>query len=184
MTEKEIYTLLESWENIELVSHELSRNPKHFGLLMSIALHYTEQRSWRAAYLADKIHDDFPELLKPYLPAIIEKLKTEKNASKRRHWLKLISMNNIGQEYFGFLVDYCLNVFTSSKEAIAVRVHAMQILYNISELEPDLKPEILATIEHEMKYHSTAGILSRGSKLAQKLRKQIYNINNSTNRAL
>jgi hypothetical protein len=49
----------------------------------------------------------------------------------------------------------------------------MQILYNISEIETDLKAELLAVVEHEMEYHSTAGILSRGSKLANKLRNQI-----------
>jgi len=49
----------------------------------------------------------------------------------------------------------------------------MQVLYNISEKEPELKPEILALIENEMENHFSAGILSRGGKLADKLRKQI-----------
>lgn len=173
MTKEELAELLNSWENIDLVIKELSNKPEYFALLMSITLLDTKQGSWRAAYLADKIHDDFPELLIPYLPEIIKKLETEKNESKKRHYLKLISMNNIEPKYFGFLFDYCLNVFTSSKEAIAVRVHAMQILYNISEKEKDLKPEILAIIEHELEFHSTAGIKSRGSKLLKKLRQQI-----------
>lgn len=173
MTKEELTELLDSWDNIEIVAKELSHSPQYFALLMSIALYNKEQKSWRAAYLADKIHDDFPELLIPYLPEIIEKLKTEKNGSKRRHWLKLISMNTIEPKYFGFLVDYCLKAFTSAKEAIAVRVHAMQILYHISEIERELKPEILAIIEHEMEFHATAGILSRGSKIANKLRRQI-----------
>ena len=173
MTENELYDLLDSWENIELVSKELIHNPKEFGLLMNIALNHPKQRSWRAAYLVDKIHDAVPEVVIPYLPTIIEQLKTEGNASKRRHWLKLISMNSIEEQYFGFLFDYCIIIFTSAKEAIAVRVHAMQILYNISEYEPDLKPEVLEIIQHELEYHSSAGIQSRGRKLAQKLHTQI-----------
>lgn len=173
MTENELYDILDLWKSIELVSRELGQNPKEFEVLMSLALHNPKQRSWRAAYLVDKIHDDFPETVIPYLPTIIEKLKTEKNASKRRHWLKLISMNKINKVYFGFLFDYCIKTFTSAKEAIAVRVHAMQILYNISEEEPDLKPELLEIIRHELLYHSSAGIRSRGSKLAKKLGKQI-----------
>ena len=175
MTEKELYDLLNSWENIEIVKQNLSRNKEDFDVLMSIALNREEQRSWRAAYLADLIHDDFPEMLLPYLPKIVEKLKSENNASKRRHWLKLICMNQIEERYFGFLFDFCIDMFTSAKEAIAVRVHAMQILFNISEMEPDLKSEILALIEHEMEYHSTPGIKSRGKKLADKLRLQINN---------
>lgn len=173
MTENELYILLDSWENIELVSKELSQNSKEFDILMSLALHHPKQRSWRAAYLVDKIHDEVPGMVIPYLPVIIEKLKIEDNASKRRHWLKLISMNPVDKQYFGFLFDYCINIFTSAKEAIAVRVHAMQILFNISEQEPDLKPEVLQIIEHEIEYHSTAGIRSRGHKLAKKLHTQI-----------
>jgi hypothetical protein len=65
-----------------------------------------------------------------------------------------------------------MKTLTSAKEPLAVRVHAMQILYNISEKEPDLKPEILAIFEHVMENHSSPGIISRGKKLVQKLRKQ------------
>ena len=172
MTENELYDILDSWENIEFVCKQIINNPKEFEVLLSLALNNPKQRSWRAAYLVDKIHDESPETVRPYLPLIIEKLKTEKNDSKRRHWLKLIGMNAIEESYFGFLFDYCIDVFTSGKEAVAVRVHAMQILYNISDKEPDLKPEVLQIIEHELEQNPTAGIRSRGRKLAGKLRKQ------------
>ncbi|MDB4582185.1 hypothetical protein N9164_03465 [Draconibacterium sp.] len=173
MTKSDLIELLDSWENLEITIKEIIKNPEYFGLLMSIALHNKNQKSWRAAYLADKIHDEFPELLIPFLPEIVAQLKVERSTSKKRHFLKLISMNEIVEDHFGFLIDYCLQALTSAKEPPAVRVHAMQILYNISETETDLKPEILAVIEHELEYHSTAGILSRGSKLAKRLRKQI-----------
>jgi hypothetical protein len=49
----------------------------------------------------------------------------------------------------------------------------MQILFNISETEVGLKPEVLAIIELEMENHPSAGIVSRGRKLTKKLIKQI-----------
>lgn len=173
MTENELYDLLDSWENIEHVIQIISKSEQDLAVLMQLALHHPKQRSWRAAYLVDKIHDDFPELILPYLPQIIKKLPEEKNASKRRHWLKLVSMNALSEQDCGLLFDYCYKAFTSAKEAIAVRVHAMQILYNISEYEHDLKPELQQIIEHEMLYHPSAGIRSRGKKILQKLQKQI-----------
>ena len=173
MTEQELFEHLDAWENIEIVAASMLNDPTQFNTLMQLALNDTRQKSWRAAYLVDKIHDEKPELLLAYLPALIEQLKTEKNASKRRHWLKLISMNKISEEHISFLFDYCIETFTSGSEAVAVRVHAMQILYNISEMEPDLKPEVLQLIEQEMEYHPTAGIRSRGKKLATKLFRQI-----------
>ncbi|MDX8338438.1 hypothetical protein SLH46_04530 [Draconibacterium sp. IB214405] len=173
MTEQELFDHLDAWENIEIIAASMLNDPAQFNTLVQLALNDTRKKSWRAAYLVDKIHDEKPELLQPYLPALVEQLKTEQNASKRRHWLKLISMNKIDEAHFGFLFDFCINTFTSGNEAIAVRVHAMQILYNISEMEPDLKPEVLQLIEQEMEYHPTAGIRSRGKKLATKLFKQI-----------
>jgi len=173
MTEQEIFEHLDAWENIEIVAASILNDPAQFTTLIQLALNDTRQKSWRAAYLVDKIHDENPELLQPYIPMLIGQLRTEKNASKRRHWLKLISMNALPEEHIGFLFDYCIEIFTSGSEAVAVRVHAMQILYNISELEPDLKPEVLQLIEQEMEFHPTAGIRSRGKKLATKLFKQI-----------
>ncbi len=173
MTEKELLEILDSWENLEITIQGIEKNPEYYSILMGIALYNKTPKSWRAAYLVDKIHENSPELIIPFIIEIIHQLKVEKHSGKKRHFLKQISLNKIPKEHFGFLVDYCLKALTSAKERPAVRVNAMQILYNISEIETELKPEILAVIEHEMEYHFTAGIISRGSKLVKKLRNQV-----------
>jgi len=170
MTKEELVDLIDSWENLAYLQTEIAQNAEYYKLLMDIALYDPNQKSWRAAYLVDKINDIHPELLLPFLNKMIEQVKIEKSDGKRRHFLKLISMNDLPNDKQGFMLDFCVKTFTSANEPIAVRVHAMQIVYNISEKEPDLKPEILAIIEHEMENHSSLGIISRGSKLAQKLK--------------
>ena len=149
-----------------------SENTENYTILMEIALYDQSEKSWRAAYMFDKINDRYPDLILPYMDKIVAQLYKESNSSKKRHFLKLISMKPVPERHFGFLVNYCLETL-SSDEPPAVRVHAMQVLFNISEKEKDLKPKLLLVIEHEMEYHSTSGILTRGRKLAQKLRKQI-----------
>ncbi len=166
-------SLLDSWENLDLVIHEFTVRPELFSVLMEVAIHSKEDKSWRAAWIADKIHDKKPELLQPYIEPIIEQLAVEKQIGKKRHFLKLVSINDVPEKHFGFLVDYCLNVLTAEEEPPAVRVHAMQLLYNISEAEPGLKNELLAVLEYQMEYHPSPGIVSRGSKLAKKLQAQI-----------
>lgn len=173
MNQQELLEIMESWENLNVLIKEIGNHPGHLDLLMYIALNSREPTSWRAAWMADKIHDNYPELIKPYLEKMIKQLNQSLQVGKKRHFLKLISLNEIPHKYYGFLTDYCLNALTSAKEPPAVRVHAMQVLYNISEKEPELKPELLAVIEHEMECHATAGILSKGKKLAGKLHKQI-----------
>jgi len=176
MTEIELLGIIDSWENLTITIKEIEKNPEYFSILMSIALHSAHPKSWRAAYIVDKIHENNPTLILPYINEIIQQLQIEKHSGKKRHFLRQISLNKIPKKHFGFLFEYCLNGLTSAKEPTAVRVHAMQILFNISQIEADLKPEILSVIEHEMEYHSTAGILSRGSKLVKKLRNQIQKI--------
>ena len=175
MKKEDVFDILSSWENFEIVANEIASQPELYSELMEIALYNTEQKSWRGAYLIDKINDKFPNLILPYIEKITNQLKTEKNSSKKRHFLKLISMNKIEEKHLGFLFEYCIGTMGNDKEPTAVRMHAMQILYNISEYEPELKPEVLTWIEHEIENHATAGIRSRGYKLAQKLYSYLEN---------
>jgi hypothetical protein len=169
MTSTELLDLLTTWENMNLISQELADFPEDFEVLMEIALYSEHPKSWRAVWLADKINDNHPELIVPFIEKMIHRLKAAINHSKKRHLLKLISLHEIPEIYLSFLLDYCLRCFTSASETIAVRVHAMQILYNISEKEPGFKSELFSIIQHETELHPTAGIRARGKKLAGKL---------------
>ena len=167
--------LIDAWENMEFLIHEVSVQPDQFDVLARIALYSNHSKSWRAAWIMDKIHEKNKAMVVPYIPSIIDQMKTEKQEGKKRHFLKLISLNSIPEKEQAFLLDYCIDTFTSGKTAIAVRVHAMQVLYEISVNEPALKPEIIAIIEHELEEHSTPGLTSRGEKIIRKLRIQISN---------
>lgn len=173
MTKEELHDFFTSWENHELVIKEALNNSEYLSLLLDIALNNTQSKSWRAAWIVDKINDIKPELVEPYLKDIIVQLKKEASSSKQRHFLKLISLHKIPSGYHSFLLEYCIKCFTSAAEPIAVRVYALQVLYNISEEEPELKPELLSIIQHEIELHSSAGIKSRGRKLAKKLQFEI-----------
>lgn len=169
MTQNELFDLIASWENLPLLVRQLENNPEDLKLLIKQALENDHPKSWRAAYIADKINENHPELIAPFIPEIIGRLKTENNTSKKRHYLKLISLHKFSGKHVSFLVNYCLKCFTLASEPVANRVHAMQILFNISEVETDFKPELLSIIEHEMELHPTPGIVSRGKKLVKKL---------------
>lgn len=172
MKKDELLNLMDSWENLASLIKGIGDYPEYFGLLMEVALNSDGQKSWRAAWMADKIHDRFPGLINPYLVPMVLKLKDLKDMGKKRQFLKLISLHEIPDIYSGFLVGYCLDTL-SSAEPPAVRVHAMQVLYNISEAEHDMKPELIGIIEQEIEFRPTPGVIARGSKLVKKLRKQI-----------
>jgi len=162
-------SLLIAWENLPLIISDLLAQPQKIEILMDIAINSPHPKSWRAAWMANKIHDIKPELIVPYLDKMIIRLKKETCNSKKREFLKLISLYAPPRKHHSFLMDYCLNCFMSAGEPIAVRVNSMQVLYHISDSEPEFKPELLAVIEHETELDSSAGIRSRGNRLAKML---------------
>ncbi|MBA4410380.1 MAG: hypothetical protein Q8S54_08825 [Bacteroidota bacterium] len=170
MTENEIRTLIQSWENLALMVRYIADYPEYLDLIMSKALDDSQPENWRAMWMVDKIHEKHPELVIPYFPVMTDFLLRTQNNSKRRHLLKLISENDIPEETMAVLLNYCIPVFTNASLSVAVRVHAMQILFNIAQKEPDFSAELIELIEQEIEFHGSAGIASRGRKLIQKLK--------------
>jgi hypothetical protein len=169
MNENEVQALILSWENLAILVRYIADYPEHLDIIMNKALDDSQPENWRAVWMVDKIHERHPELVIPYLPAMTSFLMTTQNASKKRHLLKLISLNEIQEEDIAALLNFCIDEFTNAAEPVAVRVHAMQILFNIAQKEPDFSGELIELIEHEMDYHGSAGIASRGGKLLKKL---------------
>lgn len=171
MKKEDAIDIINTWENLNFYIQQISKHPEDLKVLFDIASDDSKQEYWRAAYLIDRLADDFPDLIEPCIPDMINALKKTNNTSKVRHYLKLISQYPINKEEMDFLFNYCLDAFTNTGFPVAVRVHAMQVLYEISEVEPGLKPELIHIIENEMELHPTPGIKTRGRKLIQKLRK-------------
>jgi len=169
MNENDLRSLIQSWENIALLVRYIADHPEHLEIIMTKVLDDSKPEHWRAAWMVDKIHERHPELVLPYLPTMTNFVITTQNAGKKRHLLKLISLNDIQEENMALLLNFCLEVFTNAAEPVAVRVHAMQILYNIAQKEPDFSGELIELIENEMEYHGSAGLASRGKKLLKKL---------------
>lgn len=170
MNEDKLQSLILSWENLNLVVRHISDHPEHLDVLMKIALDDSQPQNWRAIWMVDKIHEKHPELVWPYLESMTNFLLTTQNSSKKRHLLKLISLNTLQEDKLGHLLNRCIDIFSNSAEPVAVRVHAMQVLFNIAQKEPDFSGELIELIEHEMEYHGSAGIASRGKKILRKLR--------------
>jgi len=169
LTKNELSAMIQSWDNLALVLGNISNHPEYLQALMKLALDDSDHRNWRAAWMVDKINEKHPELVTPYLTAMTDFVLITKNASKKRHLLKLISLHSIPEDKMAILLNYCIDVFTSASEPVAVRVHAMQILFNIAIKEPDFAGELTDLIEHEIEFHGSAGITSRGRRLLKRL---------------
>jgi len=169
MTEKELQEMVKHWENLYLIVDQIDKFPECAEMLIHIGMDESEPETWRALWMADRIHEKHPELIIKHLPALTDFVMKTKNSGKMRHILKLISLHDIPDSKLAELLNFCTDILTNAAEPVAVRVHAMQILYNIAEKEPDFSGELVNLIEHEIEFHGSAGIRSRGNKLISKL---------------
>lgn len=171
MTDNDVRILIQSWKNLPILVQYIVDHPEYLDVVMSKAMDDSQPEYWRAMWLVDQIHERHPELIQAYLPALIRFLFVTKNTSKKRHLLKIISLFDVANENLAPLLIFCSEVFTNPDEPVAVRVNAMQILYNIAQKEPGFSGELIDMIAFELEFHSSAGIASRGQKLMSKLHK-------------
>ncbi len=174
MTKEELLILLGSWENLRVVRKSQSDLTPFLPRLMEIAMEGNGTVNWRAAWLADRFTFENPELLHPYARKLISNLPTITHSGKKRQFLRLIACIPVDPESAGFLFDYCQKLLFIPDEKTAVKVYAMQILYNISRQEPELKGEVIQTLEQVIDQFSGAGIVASARNTVNRLMKEIH----------
>jgi hypothetical protein len=109
------------------------------------------------------------ELARKYLPEIIELLPHFKHNGQKREMMKVLLLFPMRELDFEKLIDICFNILINPKENIAVRVHAMQIIFNIGEIEPDIRLELKLVLKEEIQNNESKGFVGRAKKLLKKM---------------
>jgi hypothetical protein len=154
---------LEIWKRTVLADKGL------FKQLYELTFSPEHKIAWRACWIIDNASEDSPELLLPYIREIVSRLAVEKSGSMKRHFTRMLCRYQIPEGLLGQLVDISFKLL-SPIEDVAVRANAMQLLYNISRREPDLKGELAVVLETLLEEGGTPGIVSKASKLLMQLR--------------
>jgi hypothetical protein len=155
--------------NSDYIAAYINRDPKLFKELMDLVFESKHPIPMRASWVASIISDAYPDLLLPYVPKIISQLKNFDHTGVRRNFLRYLATIDIPESIAGGLFDDCYNWLLSRDAPPAVKVHSMQIIYNISRNEPDLLKE-LSLILDELKHHESAAIRSRSNEIRKKIR--------------
>jgi hypothetical protein len=126
--------------------------------------------AWHSAWVIDHVSEVKPQLLEPLLPDLIGHLPGLKNSSLKRHFTRMLLSQKIPENQMGTLVDLLYDLL-SPAEPVAVRANAMQLLYNISLIEPDLQPELISVTESILEEDLTPGLLSKSKKILSRLKR-------------
>jgi hypothetical protein len=139
-----------------------------FKQIYSLIMSADPKIAWRCGWIIDNATENYPELLIPYIPDIIAQLTLTQNGSLKRIYTRMLSRHEIPEELLVQVVDRCFELL-SPVEPIAVRVNAMQVLFNISQREQGFKQELTAVLEGLLEEGGSAGFINRTEKLLRKL---------------
>lgn len=140
-----------------------------FNQLFQFIFSGDQRWAWRSCWIIDNAAEEFPDLLADKLPEIIAGLSSTQNGSLKRHFTRILCRYQIEEEYLGVIVNRCFELLAPS-EPVAVRVYALQLLFNITLHQPDLKGELISVIESLLEEGGSAGFINRSNKLLQQLR--------------
>lgn len=160
---------LESLQEIEL---QLTVNKELFEKFFQILKGNEDKISWRAAWAIWHIFKDRKDILDQYIDEITNLLPHFPYDGQKREMLKILLLYKVKDLNISSLLNTAFDFLVNPNESLAVKVHSMQLLYYISEVEPDIKAELISTIEFVMP-DSSIGFKNRGGKLLRRLREDI-----------
>jgi len=161
-----------SRRNTDLIADLVFSKPELFEELVSIYLRNEEPVSRRAVWVVDTVAEKLPQLLDRHLGSIVKALPSFNHDGLKRVSLRMLSRAPLPQNYMGELMNLCFDWLISQKESVAVKVYAMEILYRMSQTEPELKKELADSIEWRIA-EGTPGFKNRGLKTLKKLYKEM-----------
>ncbi len=154
---------------LDLWKKSVSADSKLFDYLFQSIFSDDRRMAWRSCWIIDTASEEFPHLLSDRLYQIIEALLSTKESSLKRHFTRILCRYQIPEEYMAAIVDRCFELLVPI-EPPAVRVNAMQLLFNISQQIPDLKGELTSVIESLLEEGGSAGFVNRCARLLRQLR--------------
>ncbi len=156
----------------DMVAGNVGDNEEHFKALMELSFSGKPKIAMRASRVATLCVEKYPFLIEPYLDKIIYSLPDDE--SIRKNFLKVLAETDLKftEDQLGYLFDNCFEMLINDRSSIATKVYCMQVLYNISEVEPDLKIELISAIEEQVPKGSS-GVKYFGRAILKKLYKEV-----------
>lgn len=163
-----------SRRNTDFMTAAVDGSEEYFDIVWQLMKKGSHPVPHRASWVISTCYDRWPDLLQPYLHDMIDYIPKAEHTGIKRLLLRILVTSDIPSGKLGEVLNICFD-YMEKEMPVAVKVHAMQIIYNISEKEPDLKPELIALIESQLPFQSKA-FTSRGKKLLKKLYKETRGI--------
>jgi len=141
-----------------------------FDALLELWLNCPDKRlRQRAAWIFSHVAESHPQWLPAWQDELIVHLQSQDlHDAEKRNILKVLASFAGPSEQLGLLAQYCFERLADPGEPVAVRVHAMQVLFELGRAEPVLHEELREVLRMHIEGGS-AGFRSRARKLLSQM---------------
>ncbi len=145
-------------------------NTERIDVLWQWLNYESDPLKWRACWIFESVCLSQPEVLNQYINKIAELYPKLTHKPSRRMLGHILSETEIPEKFESDILNAAFDWLNDPDEPIAVRVHAMQIVFNLSIKYPELQQELKATLHH-LYDTGSAGFRNRAGKILAKIDK-------------
>ncbi len=143
----------------------IGEDPKRFAELMKLFFEDEYRLTQCAAWPISCCVEKHPELVRPYLPKLLDCLEREdQHDAVKRSILRLLQYIEIPRRLAGKVYARCIDFIDDPYQPIAVRAFAMTVAARIAKSEPDLMNELRLVVSKHLP-HSTAAFKVRAREV-------------------
>ncbi|MCE5331133.1 MAG: hypothetical protein LLF95_03215 [Bacteroidales bacterium] len=145
--------------------------PVEFQELFEMAFDTDKNIAWRAGWACDKISRKKPEWFTgKHIERICLQLIDEKHGGVLRSLLSILNNLKLPENIPVELINKLFDWMISPRSDVSHQALSMKILYKLSLIQPDFKPELLAYLENISTYDYTPGFISTRKKILKLLK--------------
>lgn len=150
----------------------IGNDAKRFKELMQVFLKGEYRITQRAAWPLSNASIASPELVKPYIGKLIDKLKEPGvHPAIPRNILRLFQEVDIPEKHQAALLDECLRFISDPSVPIAIVAFAITVATRLCQPFPELKKELLLTFDQLQEQPQTPAIKVRIKNARRELNK-------------
>ena len=123
---------------------------------------------FRYAWLLEHLADARPDLASIVCEPLFNRRDEAQFEGYKRSLMKLMTLTGVPEDLEGEVVSVCFDWLINPEIEVAIKVHSMQVIFNLLGKYPDLTNEFKMVVEEQMELCSIA-FRARAKRLLKKL---------------
>lgn len=161
-----------SMGKIKAIATYACTNKMGLDQLMEYFIGSNQRLAQMASWCVSHTVDIDKSVVLPYVPQLIDIIhQPNKHDAVIRNSIRIFQFIEIPETYHGKLMNKCFEFVESPTTPAAFKAYALTVLFNLSKIYPDIKPE-LKTIIETLLPNETPAFKSRGKKILNELNKK------------